>query len=150
MHKNFIWQAFLFVAAAIALWFTITAVYHYYSYKNLNTQTLTSSLQWEVEEKSEEAFVLKAFYQFEFQGKSYPGNTVFEDTPYRNQWAAEEAIKEISNQNLKVWFDPQDPQHSSLQKKFPYKDSVYAIMLWGLILYFFWLGFYVTKFKGIS
>lgn len=147
MHKNFLWQAFLLVITAVALWYTITAIFSYYSYSNLKSQTTTSSIQWETEEKSEDQFVLKANYTFEYKGTSYSGSTTLEDTPYRNEWAAEETIKELTSSNRKVWFNPQNPNHSSLIKKFPLKDSIYSAFLWGLILYFLWLGFYVNRFK---
>lgn len=148
MHKNPLWQAFLFVIIVIALWYTITAIYLYFSYAHLKTQTTTSSIQWETEEHAEDSVVMAANYTFEYKGKSYPGRTSLEETPYRSQWAAEEAIKELAHSNRKVWFDPENPNRSSLQKKFPFKESIYAAFLWGIILYFLWLGFYVARFKN--
>lgn len=148
MHKNTFWRAFLAVVFATTLWYTVVAIHSYYSYSHLKTQAAPSAIEWDVEEKSEEDYLVKAMYRFEFNGKSYPGMTSFADTPYRNQWAAEEALKELSNKHWKIWFDPQNPHHSSLQKNFPFKECISAIFLWGLILYFLWLGFYVTKYKN--
>jgi hypothetical protein len=148
MHKNFLWQAFLLVIIAISLWYTISAIYLYDSYAHLKILTTTSSIQWEAEEHAEDRFILKANYIFVYKGKFYHGSTSLEDTAYRNLWAAEKTIKELTNSNLKVWFDPENPNHSSLQKKFPLKESIYAAFLWGLILYFLWLGFYVARFKN--
>jgi hypothetical protein len=148
MHKNYFWQAFLIVVFAVTLWYTTTAITAYYSYSHFNSQTDLSALNWEVVKESEEDFVTKAVYTFEFHDKSYPGTTTLKDTPYRNHWAAEQAVKELSKRHWKVWFDPQNPDYSSLEKSFPFKATFSAIFLWGLILYFLFLGFYVTKFKG--
>ena len=147
MHKNFVWQAFLFVILAATLWYSAIALYSYYSHSHLEVQTPVSSMAWEIEEKSDESYLVKGIYHFEFKGNSYPGSTTMTDMIYRNQWAAEQAIKELSDKNWKVWFDPQDPGHSSLQKNFPYKECITAIFLWGLFFYFLWLGFYVARFK---
>lgn len=148
MHKNVLWQAFLAVIVLVTLWYTIVAIYSYYSYSHLETQTYPSAMGWEVEEKSEEDYLVKALYNFEFNGKSYPGSTIFSDEPYRNHWAAEQAIKEFSKTKWKIWLDPDNPNHSSLHKNFPFQSILSAIFLWSLILYFLWLGFYVAKFKN--
>lgn len=148
MHKNVVWQAFLAIVFAVTLWHSVVALYSYYSYSQLKVQTRLTAINWEIEEESEEYYLLKAVYRFQFKGNSYPGNTAWADEPYRNRWAAEQAAKEFSEQKWKVWFNPNDPHHSSLQKKFPFKQCISAIFLWGLLLYFLWLGFYVTRFKS--
>lgn len=148
MHKNTIWQAFIAVIFATTLWYSIVAIYSYYSYVHLKVQTSPSAMDWDIVEKSDEDYVAQSIYRFEFKGKSYPGTTSFTDTPYRNQWAAEQAAREFSKKQWKIWFDPQNPHHSSLQKNFPLKECISALFLWGLVLYFLWLGFYVAKFKN--
>ena len=148
MHKNFLWQAFLLVIFCATLWYSAVALYSYYSYSQLKTQIAVSSIQWEVEEKSEDNYLIKALYQFKYRNNPYSGSTTLSDIPYRNQWAAQQAIKEYSKKNWKTWFDPQNPNHSSLQKNFPLKECISAIFLWGLTIYFLWLGFYVAKFKS--
>lgn len=147
MHKNILWQAFLAIVCIAVLWYTFIALYSYYSYSRLKTQSAISSITWDVEEKSEENYFLKAHYSFNFKDHSYSGSTAFTDEPYRNRWAAEQDVKGFSNKNGKVWFDPENPNHSSLQKHFPLKECISAAFLWGLLLYFLWLGFYVTRFK---
>lgn len=148
MHKNLFWQAFLVVVFSVALWHTGIALYSYYHYAHLKAKIAVTSIDWQIEEKSDENYFLKAFYQYDFRGKSFSGNTVFSEDAYRNHWAAEQAIKEFSSENWKVWFDPQDPAYSSLQKKFPFKEWVSAAILWALTLYFLWLGYYITRFKN--
>jgi hypothetical protein len=78
----------------------------------------------------------------------YSGASVLTDEPFRNRWGAQEAITQYAAKEWRVWFDHKDPDYSSLQKKFPLKECVSAIFLWGLLLYFLWLGFYVAKFNS--
>ena len=147
MHKNLIWQAFLLVILAASLWYSAIAVYKYYNYSHLEAKTAVSSIDWEIEEQSEEKYLIKGNYSFEFKGHSFSGTSDMTDMNYWNRWAAEQGVKEHSQKKWNVWFDPHDPHHSSLQKNFPIKECITAVFLWGLLLYFLWLGFYVARFK---
>lgn len=148
MHKNYVWQAFLIVVFAATLWYTIVAIYSYYSYSYLKATTNPTKIDWEIVQESDEDYLTKALYHYDFKDKSYVGSTIFKHTPYRNHWAAEQAIKEFSSRQWTIWFDPFNPHKSSLEKNFPFKEVISAIFLWGLVLYFLWLGFYVAKFKS--
>lgn len=147
MHKNLIWQAFLLFILATSLWYSAIALYRYYNYSHLEARTTVSSINWEIEEQTEEKFIVKGNYSFEFKGRSYSGTAIPNDINYWNRWSAEQGVKELSSKKWQTWFDPQNPHHSSLQKNFPLKECITAIFMWGLLLYFLWLGFYVTKFK---
>ena len=147
MHKNIFWQAFLVVIFVITVWYTVAALYSYYFYSHLSIEKNALAIEWKVEKKSDDIYFLNAFYRFDFEGKVYFGNRVLTEEPYRNTWAAQEAIKEFTDRQWKVWFDPQNPARSSLQKTFPFKECLSAVFLWGLLFYFLWLGFYVAKFK---
>ena len=59
MHKNLIWQAFLLVILAASLWYSAIALYRYYNYSHLEAKTPVSSIDWEIEEQSEEKFLVK-------------------------------------------------------------------------------------------
>lgn len=148
MHKNMVRRCFLALVFASALWYTGMAWYAYYHYSHLNASTKASAVSWEVEEKSEDHHVLKATYQYEVKGHSYSGTFTFQEEPYRNRWSAEQSIKESPARELNVWFDSEDPSYSSLEKSFPFKEYVSTIFLWGLFLYFLWLGFYVSRFRN--
>lgn len=147
MHKNFIWQAFLLIVFLATLWYTVIATYRYYSYIRLTAKTTPASMQWDIQEVSDEDYVLSANYGFKVGDQSFTGTTSWTKEPYRNHYAAEKAQEEFTAQNLVVWYDPSSPEHSSLQKELPLKECISAIFLWGLLLYFLWISFYVAKFK---
>lgn len=147
MHKNIIWQTFLVIVFACTLWYTVIAGYAYYQYSHLTAHTKPSSVDWEITELSEDSYTLTASYRFDFKGKSYPGTSTLTDISERNRWSAEQTVKEYAAKDWRVWFDHHNPNHSSLQKSFPLKKCLSAIFLWGLFLYFLWLGFYVKKFN---
>ena len=147
MNKNFVWLGFLGIVALTTLWYSGIAAYRYYHYSTLNTSTPASTVTWTINAHSENAYTLTGSYHFEAQGKAYTGATEFSNQISINRYAAEQSSREHAAQRWKVWFNSANPEHSSLQKRFPFKECTYAIVLWGLLLYFLWLGYYVERFK---
>lgn len=145
MHNNLLWKAFLFVVLVYTLGYSAVAAYRYYEYARLTEKkTLTYPIVWDVFEKSDENYILISKYTYEVNGHLFHGEMPWSDEPYRNAWAAKKAIEAYKKQTFTVWYDPSHPDYSSLQKHPPLKECVYALILWGLLLYFVWLGYYVA------
>lgn len=142
MHKNRFWLAFLAVVLLCSAWYTGKALYYYYNYKQLSEQTTPTSLEWRVVAHSDEDFTLDTDYTFKVHNEVFAGTTSWERS-YLSEWAAHQEIQELSHQVWKVWYSSKNPHISSLQKNFPFKESISALLLWGLFLYFLWLGYYV-------
>ena len=147
MHNNFLWKGFLAAIFLATLWFTIVATYRYQNYKSLQIQVPVTEIKWNIVEESSETFTIHANYRYEYNDKFFIASSPLSDI-YRNSWAAEQEIKEFSQIKWKTWIDPQHPDHSSLQKKFPFKECISSIILWGIFLYFLFVGFYVAKLKN--
>jgi Protein of unknown function (DUF3592) len=139
LSKRF-WTIFLTVLGLVALWYGSVMLYRVFEWNRLRAQPVLTKVLWTVQEQSSERFVLKADYSFEVDGKVYSGTHLFKDSPYRNAWGAEHALIAYQNQSWHAWFDPSNPTHSSLEKRFPLKDCVYAITLLGIFLYFLFLS----------
>jgi len=148
MHKNLLWQAFLVLVLVITLAYTGVAAYRYYNYARLKRATLPTTLKWQIRERSSDEYLVEGDYTFSVNNKNYSGATLRSQDPYLNPYAAERGIDMLSSQSWKIWFDPSNPEYSSLQKNFPLKEVISAICLWALLFYFLWLGFYVTRFKS--
>lgn len=147
MHSNLFYRAFLLMIFLVALWYTVIAAYRYHSYFKLTDQVRVNSIEWDVKEVADDEFYLEARYTFVVKDRSFSGKTSWPTEFYRNRWAAEKDQPYFTKQYRVVWYDQNNPDHSSLQKKFPFKECISAIFLWALLLYFLWLGYYVTKFK---
>lgn len=148
MSHNRWWQILLCMIAIGALWFTIPTVYHLYIYAKLNAQTTTNSIEWSVKEITDEHYLPHAKYTFTVNGLGHEGETTLTFPPYRNGWAAEQAIAEHAKHPWDVYFSPSDPQYSSLQKSLPFKECLSTAFLWGLLLYFIGLKYYVVNKYG--
>ncbi len=147
MHSNLLYRGLLLTVFLAALWYSGLAGYRYYNYAHLTAQTRPANIDWQVREQADDDFVMEAFYSFNAGGKTFTGATSWPQEFYRNRQAAEQDKKYFAKQYLQVWYDPSRPTHSTLQKRIPFKECIIAAILWGLFLYFAWLGFYVSKFR---
>jgi hypothetical protein len=147
MHKNRWWLIFLTTIALIVAWYCAVAFYKIYFYSKLNAETQTVSIQWGIKMLSDEQYTIQADYTFDVDGKIYQGHTNFRDEIYMNEWSAEQAILKDKKKLWKVWYQAGYFDHSTLQKKFPTKECYSAGVMLALLLYFVWLGFYVTRYQ---
>ena len=148
IHSNRYYIAFMLILALIVLGYTGTALWRWYGYIRLSQQTKAESVEWSVVERDSSSFVMNGKYQFLVNGTQFQGDTDFSDDIYLNLWSAEQAKDRYQSKSWNVWFQPSNPHYSSLQKKFPLKECLSAVVMWGLLLYFFWLGIYVAQKKG--
>lgn len=142
MHSNRYWLIFLAFLVIPVGWKSGEALYRLYGYYRLTGRTEGKVTQWSVEKKSDERYVLKAHYHFLIGSKEFESEDQFLNDSYLNAWAAEQAIKQ-KTETTPVWYSARNPLVSSLQKKFPIKECLSAVVLWVLLLYFIGLGYYV-------
>ena len=147
MHKNPAWLAFLATTTLIVLWFSGTSCYRLYHYNQLSAQTHSSSIEWTMEKKASDRYFLKASYHYQINGKNQLGETLFNRTIYRNPWAATQAISTFEKTPWIIWYSPKNISYSSLNHAFPMKSLISTAILWGLLLYFTWLGYRVQKYQ---
>lgn len=147
MYRNLVWLIFILIVAAIAFWFIIKAGCDVYDYFQLSAKAPATIEQWSVKEVKADRFAIVAHYFFEYQGKNYHGEGQVGDF-YPNPWAAQEAKKRFALQHWDVWLNQKHPDRSVLEKHFPFKKAISAIVLIILTLYFLILGFYVKVKHG--
>lgn len=147
MHKNPFWIALLLLFALITAWFSLEALYRLYEYAILSKESAAKVNEWSIREAGPESYKLAADYSFSVNEQTFDGTTIFNDWNYRNPWGAQAVLKEREARAWTAWYNPSNPHHSSLQKRFPLKECVSAGILWGLLLYFLWLGFYVVRYR---
>ncbi|MCC5831623.1 MAG: DUF3592 domain-containing protein [Chlamydiales bacterium] len=142
MHKNAIWVAFLLIVMGFGIWFVVKAGYELIHYYQLSAQIPVKIEKWEVKEQEANKYIIEAFYAYEFEGKNYRNRGRVGST-YPNPWAANRARDQFEEERWYAWINPQMPQNALLEKKFPYRAAVSAVVLLGLVIYFICLGLYV-------
>ncbi len=146
MHQNNVWKGFLIFVALAALWFSVESLYKLYKYVRLDASTVSESIQWDIEEIGYDRFAPHGNYTFVVDGKPFTGESLLQETTYRNGWVVQEWIAKHSLEPVKIWYSTSDPTHSALQKTFPTKECLSTALLWGLFLYFVGIGYYVGKY----
>lgn len=121
------------------LWFGGKAVFELWSYSRLDKYAPATILDWQIEEKGSRAHILGT-YTFEVQGKAYQGKTQFREPTFLNKPAAGGQLDEWKIHDWSVWYSSKNPEYSSLQKLFPYKDLIYGLLVMGVSGYFFLLN----------
>lgn len=135
---------FLILISLLVLGYVGVALYRVYSFNRLSAGAPLEQVDWSVKAINDEKYQLLAHYKFQVNSKLYYGETLLSER-YRNEWAAEQGKKELSLQYQTVWYDPADPNHSSIEKAFPTKNVIYAAILFVLLNYFVWGGYFYTK-----
>lgn len=146
MHKNHIWLAFLSAIALIVLFFSVSTAYEMYQHLSMTANTPALQTHWSVVQKASDRYVLHVSYTYQVKARVYEGSMDIPGTNFKNAAAAETMMPTFSAKERIVWFAPHHSERSTIQKSFPLKSSIYMAIIWGVLLYFIWLGFYAGKF----
>lgn len=145
MHSNRLWIFFLIIIGAVTFYFTLRGgsdLYHYYSLKE---KTDLYQIHFEVESQKNGKYRAVASYQFLVSDQSYKKSKEQLPKLFRNSWSAHQWTKEINNKQLKVWYQKNNPNHSSLSKIFPLKSLLSASVMLLLMVYFIGIGYYISQ-----
>jgi len=139
MTQNFykLWLILLVISGAIALWFSGIATGGMWKFFYLNAQSPVKILNWQVQELSSSRFALEAEYQFEINHAVYEGKTIFERPQFLNRFAAENYMKINGSKSWVTWYRSGNPACNSLEKEFPRKQCLQALLTLGVFVYFF-------------
>lgn len=148
MHKNQIWLTFLATTVLIVFWFSGMTGYELYNYVTLNSKTLPTEVNWLVQRESSDRYSLRASYKYQVKGDVYEGETTVNKKFFRSPKAAQKRSSQNSQKKWMIWYASYNPEHSTIQKIFPLKSCIYTAVMWGVLIYFIWLGFYVGQFKS--
>jgi hypothetical protein len=119
------------------VWFSGLALVGVWKFSRLNAHMPAQVLSWQVRELSSSRFALEADYCFEVEGIVYQGKTLFKKSQFLNRFSAENYIKTFRVKQWEVWYKKRDPSLSSLEKRFPQKECLQALLTIGVFIYFF-------------
>lgn len=146
IHRNPFFIGLISFVAIVAIGYTLVFGWKYYHYIILNKTTHAITINGSVIRESEDNYQLQISYSFLADNHERNGSTRLREV-YRNEWAANEALKRELDPLHPVWYQNSNPDHSTLQKVFPLKECISTVVLWLLLIYFVWLGFYVATYR---
>jgi hypothetical protein len=127
------------LSAICALYFTLSATFSLYAYSRIKQRAWPVVSDWRIIEVSQSQYAIEADYSFEYKKITYKGSTKFAKPYSFNRPSAEKEIKILQEGPLVVHFDPKNPAYSSLQRKFPLKKCLHAMLTIGVAIYFLFL-----------
>lgn len=148
MHPNRIWKGFLFIVTASSLFYGLWTAHLYFEYRRYNRSTILLTIEWSVQERGENDYRVQGSYTFKTNEKLFQAQDTLREPVFLNTWAAHDFIKTLNEHPPRVWFSGDSPDHSTLQKKFPLKECISTVVLAGIVIYLFGLGYYVKLRKG--
>lgn len=132
-------QLFLILGVcAITLHFAIMLGIESVEYFSLNQQARAKITQWEIL-NVKNRFAIKAEYEFTAKEKNYRGAQTLKPPYFLNEMAALNALKDAAKQTWDVWYKPSNPNHSIIEKGFPYGYLFRTLTCLGVLIYFFYL-----------
>jgi hypothetical protein len=139
MYRNLyrLWLVLLMISGAIALWFSGIAADDMWKFFRLNAHTSVKIVSWQVRELASSRFAMEADYQFKLDSGAYSGKTIFEKPQFLNKFAAENYMRINGSKSWKVWYQAGNPAYNSLEKAFPKKQCLHALLTIGVFIYFF-------------
>ncbi len=140
-----LWLALMMFTAAVSLWYTGKAAHGLWVYSRLSAQTQAVPKEWGVLETGSSEYSLFSRYAYRIGDQEYEGKTIFKKPSFLNRASAEASIKDWSTHSWNVWFDPSSPLYSSLQKIFPFKNCIHALLSLGILCYFYYLRSYAQR-----
>lgn len=127
------------------------AAYEVYNYKQLDRVGKAKVYKWSIVAKSSSNFTVEGTYFYSDGKKVFEGKTIFDKLRFLSEVAAQSHIKALEKQQFAAYYCAKKPQISSLQKLFPFKAVIHALLTIGVTVYFFLLDkavlsrFYLRK-----
>ena len=140
----------MFLVAGVGLWIGgkfLFNLHHYFLLSHVAPATIS---EWKVEELRAGKFTICANFKFQVGETEFYQHFKFSKPVYQNPYLAQALIKDWKDESWQVWYNPKNPEITSLQKSFPIKTGVYFALCLGMLLYFSWLRIYVQRMGTID
>lgn len=134
-----LWLVLLIISGGIALWFSGVVSVELWKFLRLNAHTQATISNWDVRDLSSSRFAIEANYRYEINGVVYSGKTIFEKPQFLNRFAAENHVKQLEAKRWHTWYRESNPTLSSLEREFPQKKCLQALLTLGVFVYFYFV-----------
>jgi len=139
------WLVLVIIVSCISLWLFGRASYDLCRYAMLNRTAIAHVEGFSIEQTGSSRFVIKAEYSYEASGAKLKGETLFLNPYYLNRPTAERALKNWEKKQWQVFYSSWRPSFSSMQRMFPFKSCIHAVLALGVLVYFFFLRRYLLR-----
>ncbi len=135
-YLHFLWVALVCISLGIALWFSGIAIKKSWQCLRLDSSTPATTVTWKVKKFSASKYALVGEYEYTVKDTVYKGSTVLKSPRFLNPFSAEHERKTYVLKSWKVWYSKSKPSIASLEKRFPQKQVMHALLTLGVFAYF--------------
>ena len=139
------WPLFLTSVLVAMLLLTGRAAYRVWGYLRLDGSAPVKVERWEVERLGTDRYGLVAHYTFDYQGQPVTTSSHWRGKRLLNRMAAEAKIVRLKEAPLVAYFPVKHPEEAVLERTFPLKACIYALVALGIMIYFYILALYVRR-----
>jgi hypothetical protein len=139
---KYTWHFVLLVVTVVMLWLVGKSLFSFWDYLTLSQAIPVKTISWEVIEKNPSKFFLQGSYVFVVEGHEIAGKDLLGEV-YLNQYAVEDGLVEVKKEAWTVWYNPNNPSRNALDRIFPSKSLLYALV--GLAVFFYFLWFFFQR-----
>lgn len=132
------WTIFLILIGVVAGFFLGKAGWEVIGYLRLNAATEAHVKEWSIKESSSD-FLVAALYTYKVKNQEFEAKTIFTKPKYLNFSSAQSDLKKWDKHQWTAWYSSFSPKNSSLQKIFPFKSCIQALLSLGVWCYFLFL-----------
>lgn len=125
------------ISLGVALWFSAIALKRGWQYLQLDGATTATALEWRVKKLSLSKYALTADYEYTVKGVVYKGKTTLKSPRFLNPFTAEHERRSYLLKTWTVWHSKSDPRIASLERRFPQKQIMHALLTLGVFAYFY-------------
>lgn len=140
-----IWKCIIGVAFLVTCWTAGVLVFQLYQYFDLNGVAKARIETWDIVAIRPDCFAIKASYTFDGGRGTY----IFNKPYFPNAHAAKKNLENWEKFEWAVWYKTSQPQKSALQKLFPFKALIHAVLSMGVCLYFTYLFGYSMRLNRV-
>lgn len=151
MHQNRFFQIFLLIIVSVTLFFTGKMAFALYDHYTFTVSTPVQTMEWKKEQTLRGNFFLVAHYRYVVDGNLYESEVAMPNLTAKSLRGIDVLMGKLEKESWSAWFSPFSPEHSLLNKTYPWKICFYTATLWGICIYFISVGFYIggiNRFKG--
>ena len=134
-----IWNLIFVLTFLISVFFVVKSIRELYVYFSLDGKVEGRVIHSEIVEKGSSSYALALSFEFWVEGDERSGRVELVKPYFLNIPSAEKAAEELSKKKWDVFYRTSDPNISALQKNFPFKSCIQAILTLGVFIYFVFL-----------
>lgn len=142
---NIFFKILFILVIGITIIIGVNFFYHLNKFYKLSQNVPAHIEKWDIDEIKGGKYLIGANYNFTFQGVNYKGYYQFSRLSYQNIYLAKDHLEKLKKKTWDVYFEKNNPNISTLQHLFPFKQGVHLALSLGILFYFFCLHLYIKR-----